>query len=102
MRYKSKRAKATDIPRKVKLEVWARDNGRCIFCGRPGAPNAHYISRAHGGLGIERNIVTACTKCHNEMDNGKQSQRYKDIARDYLKSRYINWREDELIYRKGE
>ena len=100
MNYKSKRAKATDIPMRVKLEVLNRDKV-CIFCGRPGAPNAHYISRAHGGLGIERNIVTACTKCHNEMDNGKQSQRYKDIARDYLKSRYFNWREDELIYKKG-
>lgn len=102
MRYKGARAKATDIPKRVKLEVMARDKGRCIFCGRVGAPNAHYISRAHGGLGIERNIVTACINCHNEMDNGKNTQSYKNIARNYLRSRYENWREDELIYHKGE
>lgn len=102
MRYKSKRAKATDIPLRVKRHVYERDGGRCIFCGGFGAPNAHYISRAHGGLGVERNIVTACTRCHDEMDNGKQGERYKQIAKVYLMSRYVNWNKDELIYKKGE
>ena len=27
---KSKRAKATDIPQKVKQAVWERDGGRCV------------------------------------------------------------------------
>lgn len=99
---KSARTKATEIPLKVKLNVFERDFGRCIFCGRPGAPNAHYIARSHGGLGIEENIITACARCHQEMDNGKQSLRYKDVARRYLERHYANWSEEKLIYRKGQ
>ena len=50
----SKRSKACDISPKVKKKVWERDNHCCIICGSPYAmPNAHYISRAQGGLGIE-------------------------------------------------
>lgn len=45
-----KRTKALDIPKTVKDEVWERDGHQCIICGSPYAmPNAHYISRAHGG-----------------------------------------------------
>lgn len=54
---KSKRSKATDIPQKVKQAVWERDGGRCVVCGccRNVMPNAHFISRSKGGLGIEEN-----------------------------------------------
>ena len=68
---KSKRTKATDIPQKVKQAVWERDGGRCVVCGccRNVMPNAHFIPRSKGGLGIEENIVTLCTnltenQCH--------------------------------------
>ncbi len=50
----SKRSKACDISPKVKKKVWERDNHCCIICGSPYAmPNAHYIARSQGGLGIE-------------------------------------------------
>lgn len=102
MRYKTKRANATDIPIEVKLTVYERDFGRCIFCGAAGSPNAHYISRAHGGLGVEQNIVTACVECHQKMDNGKDSKRYRERAKRYLASLYADWDESKLIYRKGK
>ena len=56
---KSRRSKATDIPQKVKQAVWERDGGRCVICGNTHnvMPNAHFISRANGGLGIEENVV---------------------------------------------
>ena len=73
---KSRRSKATDISHKVKNKVWERDNHCCILCGNPNAmPNAHYISRANGGLGIEQNIVTLCQNCHNKYDNGDKDTR---------------------------
>ena len=100
MTYKSKRSKACDIPQKVKEEVWERDNHCCIICGKPGLPNAHYISRAHGGLGIPRNIVTLCPHCHDEYDNGKYPTKYKMVIKGYLSSHYDHWDEDELIYKK--
>lgn len=102
MNYKSNRAKATDIPLKVKIKVGERDHGCCIFCGAQGSPNAHYISRAHGGLGIEQNIVTACRKCHEAMDNGKSGKLYRERAKRYLRAIYEDWSEDKLVYKKGE
>ena len=98
----SKRSKACDIPQKVKDKVWARDDQHCIICGSPYAmPNAHYIGRAQGGLGIEENIVTLCHKCHHDYDNGDRRVEYGYRIQWYLKSIYgDNWNERKLIYNK--
>ncbi len=103
MGMKTRRAKACDIPQKVKEAVWDRDNGCCIVCGSPRAmPNAHYISRAHGGLGTRENIVTLCQACHNRYDNGTGAEReaIAGIIREYLLKKYPGWKEADLIYRK--
>lgn len=106
---KSKRSKATDISMSVKRKVWERDNGCCVVCGNSYnvMPNAHYISRSQGGLGIEQNVVTLCTeltpnKCHRKYDFGtkKEREKIKKIIRNYLKSKYENWNEKDLVYRK--
>ena len=49
---KSKRAKATEITKQVKLEVWERDKGRCVVCGNSYIvlPNAHVVPRSKGGM----------------------------------------------------
>ena len=72
-RRSSKRAKALDIPPEVKEKVWWRDSRQCVYCGRYGAyvfPDAHYIPRSKGGLGIEENVLTLCRMCHDRYDNG--------------------------------
>ena len=108
---KSKRSKATDIPMSVKKKVFERDNGRCVVCGNccNVMPNAHYIPRSKGGLGIEENVVTLCTeltknKCHRKYDFGTKEERekIKSIIKKYLSNKYENWNEDELVYKKGE
>lgn len=103
--YKSKRSKATDIPMSVKNKVWERDNKHCICCGNHYAmPNAHYISRAHGGLGIEENVVTLCHNCHHNYDNGKDKELKQVIKRKietHLKQLYPNWSVDLITYKKG-
>lgn len=104
----SKRSKACDIPQSVKDTVWERDGHCCIVCGSPIAmPNAHVVSRAHGGLGIEQNIVTLCTnlsehKCHYKFDNGtaEEKQWIGGIIKSYLKSKYPEWDEKNLVYKK--
>jgi hypothetical protein len=102
---KSKRAKALDISTKVKQLVWERDGGRCIICGsRQAMPNAHYISRAHGGLGIPENVVTMCTMggCHYKYDFGTREEREEigEQIREHLMNHYPDWNEEDLIYNK--
>ena len=106
---KSKRAKALDISKKVKEKVFARDRGKCVVCGNSYnvMPNAHYIPRSKGGLGIEQNVVTLCTeltynKCHRKFDFGTKEEREKIglFIREYLKSKYKNWNEEDLYYKK--
>lgn len=72
----SKVTNATDISPSVKNTVWERDHHACVVCGSHMAmPNAHvFVSRAHGGLGIEENIVTLCQKHHHDFDNGKTKE----------------------------
>lgn len=96
----SKRSTACQIPKKVKEIVYERDNGLCIICSRPGIPNAHYIRRSQGGLGIEQNVVTLCLDCHNDYDNGFYRESYGKKIHDYLESKYPNWNEEDLIYKK--
>ena len=76
----NKRTRAVSIPTKVKRQVEERDHGLCIFCGRPGKGEAHFISRAQGGLGIEENLITACRECHDRMDNSTDRKEMLGIA----------------------
>ena len=96
-----KRTKKTAISKEVKEKVFLRDNKRCIICGNSKAyPNAHYIRRSKGGLGIEENIVTLCSKCHHNFDNGTKRNEYQELIRDYLLHKYTNWNEQMLVYKK--
>ena len=98
---KTKRAKACDISKKVKDIVWERDGHRCIICGSFQAmPNSHYIRRSQGGLGIEENIVTMCSRCHREYDQGSERRAIEAITEKYLRSKYPNWDRENLIYKK--
>lgn len=105
----NKRSKKCDISPKVKKRVWDRDGGRCVICGccRNVMPNAHFIPRSKGGLGIEENIVTLCTnltenKCHYKYDFGTREER-EEIEKQletYLKSKYPGWDKNNLIFRR--
>ena len=98
---KSKRSKACDIPTKVKKAVWERDKQHCIYCGSVRAmPNAHFISRAKGGLGIEENIVTLCQNCHYNFDMTDMREHYKEYIENYLIKKYPNWDKENLIYKR--
>ena len=102
---KSKRTKALEIAKEVKIKVYQRDNQNCILCGRyVNVENAccHFIARSQGGLGIEQNILTLCSSCHTKFDNSEHRQELKEYFRNYLKSKYKNWNEKELYYNKYE
>ena len=98
-----KGTKACDISQSVKEKVWQRDKCRCICCGSPFAmPNAHFIARSQLGLGIEQNIVTLCAKCHHNYDHTTKREEYREYIRNYLKSKYPDWNEEKLRYRKWQ
>lgn len=100
---KTKRAKACDIPKKVKVRVWERDGQRCIICGSNQAmPNSHFIRRSQGGLGIEENIVTMCLRCHSMYDQGSDRRAIEAYTENYLKNLYPDWSREKLIYKKWE
>ena len=96
-----KRTKATAITPKVRAAVEERDNYQCIYCGRIGRGEGHFIKRSQGGLGIEENLVTVCRECHFQMDDGLSRDMYIEKAESYLKSIYADWDRSKLVYKKG-
>lgn len=112
MKYRSsKRAKALAISEETKDKVWCRDAGRCVWCRLSGQwtgyrafPEAHFISRSMGGLGIPENVLTLCRPHHDQFDHGTRLQRVvmAQEFREYLKSFYPDWDETKLIYHKED
>lgn len=84
----------------VREEVEQRDGYCCIFCGSPGRGEAHIVPRSHGGLGIPQNIITVCRFCHNELDNGLHTERYKRIAQEYIENIYPDWSVELVTFSK--
>lgn len=100
----SKRTKELAISKNTKLIVYQRDGGKCIFCDAPvtwNLANSHFIKRSHGGLGIEQNIFCACAECHHEFDDTINRNQMLPIARKHLQSKYMDWNEEDLVYKKG-
>lgn len=98
---KSRRTKALAIPPEVKVQVFERDGGCCVWCGSPaGQPNAHYIPRTKSGLGIEENILTLCWPCHMKYDQSTDRAKMGEYFRGYLESKYPEWDEENLYYKK--
>lgn len=97
----NRRTRALSISPRVKRAVYERDGHCCVLCGSPyGLPEAHYISRAHSGLGIEQNIVTLCRDCHRRYDQSSERAEIRAELREYLKKQYPDWDESKLVYDK--
>ena len=105
-----KDTKARDFDRKAKEAISERDsiNGWpcCVYCGLAApAPlawsNAHFIARSQLGLGIPKNGLTLCPECHRRYDQTLARNYMRDFFREYLKEKYADWNEDDLIYRQG-
>jgi 5-methylcytosine-specific restriction endonuclease McrA len=97
---KARRTKALEIPQRVKEAVSDRDGGACVWCAKHGEPNAHYLPRSQGGKGIEENILTLCWDCHMRYDQSEHRAKMREFFKSYLKSKYPDWDEENLIYKK--
>jgi 5-methylcytosine-specific restriction endonuclease McrA len=96
------RTKACAISGAVKEAVYKRDRGRCILCGKPGLPEAHYIPRSAGGLGIEENIVTLCRPCHNALDQTTRRPELLERVKEHLEMWYPAFDPAARYYRRRE
>lgn len=105
------RTKVLAIPPAVKQEVAERDSVNnwpcCVYCGRPAPTDnptafscAHYIPRSQGGLGIARNTLTLCPKCHSAYDQSDERKKMRLVFKYYLEMCYRNWNEDQLTFKK--
>lgn len=45
-------------------DIFARDEGLCIYCGRPAMEVDHVIPGKDGGPNIRSNAVCACRRCN--------------------------------------
>lgn len=104
--------KARDFSPAEKRAIMDRDRidgwPCCVYCGaaapsseKPVWSNAHYISRAQGGLGIRENGLTLCPGCHGKYDQTTARKGMREFFREYLESAYPGWCEEDLIYHKG-
>ena len=49
--------------------VFARDGGRCAYCGAPATSLDHVVPRSRGGLHTWDNVVASCARCnHTKAD----------------------------------
>lgn len=104
-----KDTKARDFSRKAKEQIAERDSIEgwpcCVYCGLAApAPlawsNAHFIARSQQGKGVPENGLTLCPMCHRRYDQTTDRNMMREYFREYLKSKYENWDEEALIYRK--
>lgn len=96
----NKRTKALAISQSVKAAVYKRDRGLCILCGKAGMPEAHYIPRSQGGLGIEQNIVTVCRICHNRLDQTDERKELLERVKEHLDLWYPNFSDEDRKFKK--
>lgn len=45
--------------------VFARDGGKCVYCGAPATSLDHVIPRSRGGAHVWENVVSACRRCNH-------------------------------------
>lgn len=102
-----KDTKARAFTEDAKTAIAERDRHEgwpcCVYCGAA-APeklawsNAHFISRAQGGLGIPENGLTLCPACHRKYDQTTARREMRNFFREYLKSKHPGWDESKLYY----
>lgn len=62
------------IPKLIKIKVWARDKGKCSRCSSKEKLHFHHKERfAEGGQHTVENLTLLCVSCHAEEHKGEKS-----------------------------
>lgn len=93
--------------RLTRREIFARDNGRCQYCGRPGNDLTldHVIPRHRGGPHEWENLVAACRTCNHRKGGRTPVEARMTLLREpsrpvatpaslfgHYVDRYLEWR----------
>jgi 5-methylcytosine-specific restriction endonuclease McrA len=67
--------------------VFARDEGRCQYCGGVAENLDHVVPRSRGGLHVWENVVAACRRCNaKKMDRTPEEAGFRLIRRPFAPS----------------
>lgn len=69
--------------RSVKDFVYARQEGKCPFCGGSIEQYHHIVPRSEYGSNLPENILGVCRDCHHKIHTGEQTVDIKGIRRKY-------------------
>jgi 5-methylcytosine-specific restriction endonuclease McrA len=99
---------AVDIPSVIKLRsfvrvpyrrraalnrraVFARDSGRCQYCGVPAESIDHVVPRAKGGEHVWENVVAACRPCNTRKRDRLLADTTMTLRRRPTAPRELSW-----------
>lgn len=54
--------------------IYKRDEGKCVYCGRPASEVDHVVSWKDGGKSITANAVCTCHSCNMKKVQKKYKQ----------------------------
>lgn len=95
-RWKMKKSKRSEFSKKVREQIWERDEGLCRNCFSPGHQIHHVKPKGFGneGRGVFTNGLLVCASCHQRIhadpDLMKQWQSTfeKIYGPDYFRDKY--------------
>ncbi|HEX3826851.1 MAG TPA: HNH endonuclease [Sporichthyaceae bacterium] len=54
--------------------IFARDGGRCVYCGAAATSVDHVVPRSRGGEHVWENVVAACRRCNHVKSDRNVSE----------------------------
>lgn len=67
-----KQSKRNEFSKKVRKEIFERDNGQCQMCLGKGEEIHHVMLRARKGRGVFTNGLTLCHNCHRRVHSDNE------------------------------
>ena len=71
--------------------VFARDGGRCVYCGAAATSLDHVVPRSRGGEHVWENVVAACRPCNTRKRDRLLSETPMALRRRPAAPRELTW-----------
>jgi 5-methylcytosine-specific restriction endonuclease McrA len=71
--------------------VFARDGGRCQYCGSTAESIDHVVPRSRGGEHVWENVVAACRRCNTHKRDRLLNETTMSLPRRPVAPRELTW-----------